>query len=236
MTNTQKTYTPEMMRTELLPSYAGDIQQKIADVSDMLFGIQQNRTLDKGMSMLGLAAKQLKIHGLSRYRSEIGSISYARITDQADAADKEAQKMSEGFQTIFTELYKENILLDTLRAMLDENIKELGFASAALTKHVRTVSKSAENKAYIRLAENKLQDMALSGHIALRSKELIADISVMNSSLSESINSLKVNTLVLWRQAISALKTAPEDPEGETLKRICGIEDVISAAITTILK
>ena len=137
MTNTQRTYTPDMMRTELLPSYAGDIQQKIADVSDMLFGIQQNRTLDRGMSMLGLAAKQLKIHGLSRYRSEIGSISYARITDQADAADKEAQKMSEGFQTIFTELYKENILLDTLRAMLDENIKELGFASAALTKHAR---------------------------------------------------------------------------------------------------
>jgi hypothetical protein len=40
-----------------------------------------------------------------------------------------------------------------------------------------------------------------------------------------------VNTLVLWRADLAAMKSSPDKTK---LERICGIEDVITAAIASI--
>ena len=54
-----------------------------------------------------------------------------------------------------------------------------------------------------------------------------------NSEMSQRIESLKVNTLVLWRAGIEALRNTPDK---DNMDKVCGIEDVISAAIANIIK
>ena len=88
MLKTIKTYTSDMMSFELLPSYALDVQKRIADTSDMIFKLQHNRMPEKAISILTLASQQLQVNGLSRYKGYVGSISYARLIDKAEKADK----------------------------------------------------------------------------------------------------------------------------------------------------
>lgn len=226
-------YSPDTMRIELLPSYGNDIQQKIADVSDMIFSLQRDRTGYRAISMLKLAAEQLKICSLSEYKGKISAISYARLIDKADAADKEAERISDSLQGSYISLYKENVLLDALKKMLEDCVSELQLASKALEEHIHKIGNDESEKYYTDLAWKRIQDLALSETVAERSVYLISDMTANNSMLSERINSLKVNTLVLWRANLSALKAAPDE---QMLERICGIEDAISAAIASIVK
>lgn len=226
-------YSPDAMRIELLPSYGNDIQQKIADVSDMIFSLQQDRTGVKAISMLKLAAEQLKICSLSDYKGKISAISYARLIDKADSADKEAERISDSLQSSYISLYKENILLDTMKKMLEDCVSELQLASKALKEHIHKIGNDEPEKYYTDLAWKRIQDMTLSETIAARSIFLITDMSANNNMLLERINSLKVNTLVLWRTNLYALKASPDE---QKLERICGIEDAISAAIASIVK
>ena len=128
MLKTIKTYTSDMMSFELLPSYALDIQKRIADTSDMIFKLQHNRMPEKAISILTLASQQLQVNGLSRYKGYVGAIGYARLIDQAEKADKEAQRISESFQKIYIGLCKENMLLDTMKQLLGSCIQELNTA------------------------------------------------------------------------------------------------------------
>lgn len=226
-------YSPDTMRIELLPSYGSDIQQKIADVSDMIYLLRQDGTDYKAIGMLKMAAEQLKICSLSEYKGGLSMVSYARIIDKADAADKEAARISDSLQKAYIGLYKENVLLDTLKKMLGDCVQELNIASGALEEHIREIGESESEKFYTELARKRIQDLALSETIAANAVLLINEISANNSLLSERINSLTVNTLVLWRANLSALKSAP-DPQ--KLERLCGIEDAISAAIAGIVK
>lgn len=233
MTNNINTFSADMMRLEMLPSYAGDVQQSIADVSDMIFALQQNKMRDKAVGMMKLAAGKLKLGGLSRYRHELGRISRARIIDQAKAADKEAESITDSFQELYIGLYKENVLLDTFSKMLEKCVSELEAASDALRAHIEVTQADRTQVRYTELAKKKLHDLELSKTVALQAMALITDMSVHNSALAERINSLKVNTLVLWRSSIAALEA---DPDSDRAEKICGIEDVIAAAIVSLYK
>ncbi len=152
--------------------------------------------------------------------------------DKAEKADKEAQKISESFQKIYIGLCKENMLLGTMKQLLGSCIQELNTASAALSEHMKTKDKNADWKYYHMLADKRLNDLVLSTNIASQSIMMISYMYDRNSALSQRIESLKVNTLVLRRAGIEALRNAPDK---DKMDRVCGIEDVISAAISNII-
>lgn len=233
MLNDNKTYTPDMMSFELLPSYALDVQQRIADTSDMIFKLQQNRMPEKAISVLTLASQQLQVNGLSKYRGHVGVIGYARLIDKAEKADKEAQKISDSFQEIFIGLYKENMLLDTMKKVLENCINDIHAASDALSVYMNNIPNNTEGKYYKSLADKRVNDLVLSVNIASQGIMMISDMYTRNSEMSQRIESLKVNTLVLWRAGISALRNAPDK---DKMEKVCGIEDVISAAISNIIR
>ena len=97
---------------------------------------------------------------------------------------------------------------------------------------MKTKDKNADWKYYHMLADKRLNDLVLSTNIASQSIMMISDMYARNSALSQRIESLKVNTLVLWRTGIEELGNAPDK---DKMDRVCGIEDVISAAITNII-
>lgn len=233
MLKTIKTYTSDMMSFELLPSYALDIQKRIADTSDMIFKLQHNRMPEKAISILTLASQQLQVNGLSRYKGYVGAISYARLIDKAEKADKEAQKISESFQKIYIGLCKENMLLDTMKKVLENSITEIQAASDALSENMKNIPNNADWKYYQILADKRLNDLILSKNIASQSIFMISGMYTRNSEMSQRIESLKVNTLVLWRAGIEALRNTPDK---DNMDKVCGIEDVISAAIANIIK
>lgn len=233
MINDTKAYTTDMMSFELLPSYAGDVQQRIADTSDMIFKLQQDRIPDKAISTLTLASQQLQVSGLARFKGYVGAIGYARLIEKAEEADKEAQKISDSFQEIYIGLCKENMLLDTLKKVFESCIKDLRTASDALSEHMKNTDDDADRKNYLMLAGKKLDDLIISANIASRGIMMISDMYTRNSALSQRIESLKVNTLVLWRAGIAALRAAPDN---DKMDKVCGIEDVISAAIANIIR
>lgn len=226
-------YTNDMMSLESLPSFAFVPQKQIAEISDILFDIQQDKQSEKAAGMMKIMAEKLKVSGLSGCRHELGSISHARLIDRAAAADKEAGKISDSFQTLYIGLCKENVLLDTMNKMLEKCIAEIEEASDVLREHIETAQTDRTQLRYIELAKKKLHDMAISKTVALQGMALITDMTAHNSALTERINSLRVNTLVLWRSDIAALKASPDK---DKLERICGIEDVITAAIANIFK
>ena len=226
-------YIPDMMRIELLPSYAGDTQKRIADINDMIFDIQKDRMRDKAVNTLKLAAEQMKIHGMSGLKSSIGRISYARMLDKSETADREAERLSDSLSGYYIGLCKETVMLDTLCRLLGDCIKELERATEALERHIETLISDREQKHYALLAQKKVSELMLSKNIAMNAIVMIKDMSLQDSTLSEHINSLKVNTLVLWRAAVSALRAAPDK---DKMENICSIEDVISAAISSIIK
>ena len=233
MLKTIKTYTSDMMSFELLPSYALDIQKRIADTSDMIFKLQHNRMPEKAISILTLASQQLQVSGLSRYKGYVGAIGYARLIDQAEKADKEAQRISESFQEIYIGLCKENILLDTMKKVLESCINEIHSASEALSENMKNISENADGKYYHIMADKRLHDLVLSANIASQCIMMISGMYTRNSEMSQRIESLKVNTLVLWRAGIEALRNTPDK---DNMDKVCGIEDVISAAIANIIK
>ncbi|EXM38447.1 hypothetical protein RASY3_13735 [Ruminococcus albus SY3] len=233
MLKTIKTYTSDMMSFELLPSYALDVQKRIADTSDMIFKLQHNRMPEKAISILTLASQQLQVNGLSRYKGYVGAISYARLIDKAEKADKEAQKISESFQKIYIGLCKENMLLDTMKKVLENSITEIQAASDALSENMKNIPNNADWKYYQILADKRLNDLILSKNIASQSIFMISGMYTRNSEMSQRIESLKVNTLVLWRAGIEALRNTPDK---DNMDKVCGIEDVISAAIANIIK
>ncbi len=233
MLNSTKKYTPDMMTFELLPSYAGDVQKRIADTSDMLFRIQQDRMPDKAINVLTLASDQLKINGLAKYKGFVGTISYARLIDNAEKADKEAQRISDSFQEIYIGLYKENMLLDTMKQVLECCIQELNEASSALSEHMKNKDKDTDWKYYQILADKKINDLVISANIASQGIMMISDMYTRNSTMSQRIDSLNVNTLVLWRAGIAELRNAPDK---DKIDKVCGVEDVISAAIANITR
>ena len=233
MLNFKRTYTADMMSFELLPSYALDVQQRIADTSEMIFKLQQDLMPDKAINILTLASQQLQINGLARYKGYVGAIGYARLIDQAERADKEAQRISENFQEIYIGLCKENILLDTMKKVLESCIYEIHSASEALSENMKNISENADWKYYQILADKRLNDLILSKNIASQSIFMISGMYTRNSEMSQRIESLKVNTLVLWRAGIEALRNTPDK---DNMDKVCGIEDVISAAIANIIK
>lgn len=233
MLNFNRTYTADMMSFELLPSYALDVQQRIADTSEMIFKLQQDLMPDKAINILTLASQQLQINGLARYKGYVGAIGYARLIDQAEKADKEAQRISESFQEIYIGLCKENILLDTMKKVLESCINEIHSASEALSENMKNISENADGKYYHIMADKRLHDLVLSANIASQCIMMISDMYTRNSEMSQRIESLKVNTLVLWRAGIEALRNTPDK---DNMDKVCGIEDVISAAIANIIK
>lgn len=225
-------YTQDEMRIELIPSYGSSIQQKVADISDIIFGIQQERIRDEAISMLKMAAEQLKICSLSEYKNKLGKISLSRILDRADDADREAERISESLWHSYIGLCKENALLDTLKNMLEDCTVGLEKASEELKLHIGDIGSDKANKYYTELAWKKVQDLQLSVTVAAHSASLITEMMTNNIILSERINSLQVNTLVLWRSNISALKAAPD---ARNLDQVCGVENAILAAISSIV-
>ena len=97
---------------------------------------------------------------------------------------------------------------------------------------MKTKDKNADWKYYHMLADKRLNDLVLSTNIASQSIMMISYMYDRNSALSQRIESLKVNTLVLRRAGIEALRNAPDK---DKMDRVCGIEDVISAAISNII-
>ena len=233
MLNFNRTYTADMMSFELLPSYALDVQQRIADTSEMIFKLQQDLMPDKAINILTLASQQLQINGLARYKGYVGAIGYARLIDQAEKADKEAQRISESFQELYIGLCKENMLLDTMKKVLEGCINEIHSASEALSENMKNIPNNADWKYYHIMADKRLHDLVLSANIASQCIMMISDMYTRNSEMSQRIESLKVNTLVLWRAGIEALRNTPDK---DNMDKVCGIEDVISAAIANIIK
>ena len=224
-------FTEDMMSLEKLPAYGFSLQKQIADVSEIIFKIQQDKRRDKAVSMMKLMAQKLVVSGLSAFRREYSSISHARMIDRAAQADREAQKISEGLRELYMGLCKENMMLDTLKKLLEDSTDELEAAYDALEKHIDEMQLSSAHIQYRDFAQKRLKDLELSKTLAMQGMLLITELTVNNSTLAERINSLTVNTLVLWRADLAAMKSSPDKTK---LERICGIEDVITAAIASI--
>ena len=150
----------------------------------------------------------------------------------ADKADREAERISSELRQAYTELCKENVLLDTLKNMIESSSEELSKMSEALEQYISDISISEDEKAYSSLAWQRINDFKLSQMVAARALALIKDMTANNSILLERINSLRTNTLVLWRANISALRAAPD---AKKLEQVCGTENAIAAAIAAII-
>lgn len=231
--NSLNPYSPDSMSIELLPSYGHGFQQQIADVSDIIYGLQQDGIRDTAADMLRMAAEQMKICSLSEFSGKIDRISLARILDRADEADREAERISAELRQVYISLCKENVLLDTLKNMTESCSAELSKVSGALEQYISDIKVQEDEKVYSGLVWQRINDLKLSQMVAARSLSLIKDMTANNSILLERINSLRTNTLVLWRANISALKSAPD---AQKLEQVCGTENAIAAAITGIVK
>lgn len=229
--NNLSPYSADFAAIELLPSYGHDVQQKIADASDIIYDLQQRSLRDDTLDMLRLAAEQLTVCSLSEFKGRMDRIGLARILDRADEADREAERISSELRQAYTELCKENVLLDTLKNMLESSSEELSRVSEVLEQYISDISVSEDEKAYAALAWQRINDFKLSQMVAARALALIKDMTANNSILLERINSLRTNTLVLWRANISALKAAPD---AKKLEQVCGTENAIGAAISAI--
>ena len=226
-------FTPDMMRLELLPAYANDAQQGIADISGRRFDIQKDSVSNKAAGRLKLAAERLKVCGLSEYRDDIGRISFARVIDKAEEADREAGGISDELKRLCLDMYKENMLLDTYEHMLKDFVDEIELALKALDKHISNIEAANEDIRYVQLARKRYYDLNLSQTVALRSASLLNDIKTANTVLADRINSLNTITMVLWRADLAALKAVPDNSR---LEKICSIEDMISSAIVNIIR
>ena len=113
-------------------------------------------------------------------------------------------------------------------------IKFLGSEEGSvLTNNLTTVYVATGGGKEDLLADKRVNDLVLSVNIASQGIMMISDMYTRNSEMSQRIESLKVNTLVLWRAGISALRNAPDK---DKMEKVCGIEDVISAAISNIIR
>ena len=120
-----------------------------------------------------------------------------------------------------------------MKKVLENSITEIQAASDALSENMKNIPNNADWKYYQILADKRLNDLILSKNIASQSIFMISGMYTRNSEMSQRIESLKVNTLVLWRAGIEALRNTPDK---DNMDKVCGIEDVISAAIANIIK
>ncbi len=183
------------MQGNELALVGGDIQQKIADLSDVIFKMEADRLCDRINDELALGAARLEavripaVSGKLPEKISLG-ISQARLLTKIKKAEREAEDVMNILALRQNELYKAEAAYICLGEELEKCKEEL-----------RQIRRKYEGSAG-ELTARRMADLEMSEMVAIRYICVTKDRRQAIRTLCEGIGSLRGNTYPLWKGAV----------------------------------
>ncbi len=172
--------------------------QRIADISDILFNMQNDDLSDRVCSMLDEGAARLeavKIPKMTGFRRQVYIM---RALDKMSETEAEIHKLQSRLQSALRELWKTDGKLDCLKSLLNSCFEELHRSSEILSKNYMGASGE-----YARLIDRRIKDIETSELLGIRCGNIIGGKKSEVTTLSQGINTLLTNTFPLWQSQLS---------------------------------
>lgn len=197
----------------------GDIQQKVADISDVIFKMDTDRLPERICGELKYAANRLEA---VRLPDAPPANRRAAALDEIEKAGRETEQMISLLSSELTEIYKADAAYSCLRGVLEDCSKRLSYLSAQLG--------SGEDKSSVTLRH--ISDLRMSVTVAHRYITMADGRREYLRFLVSGINSVLVNTVPLWR---GALISALENPVRENMSRLGTLKEAMTTAVRDML-
>lgn len=197
----------------------GDIQQKVADISDVIFKMDTDRLPERICGELQYAANRLEAVKLP---DAPPASRRAAALDEIERAGKETEKIISLLTSELTEIYKAEAAYSCLRGILEDCGKRLSDLATRLG--------NGEDKSNVTLRH--IGDLQMSVTVSHRYIAMADGRREYLRFLVSGINSVLVNTVPLWR---GALISASENPGRENMSRLGTLKEAMTTAVRDIL-
>lgn len=197
----------------------GDIQQKVADISDVIFKMDTDRLPERICGDLQYAANRLEAVKLP---DAPPASRRAAALDEIERAGKETEKIISLLTSELTEIYKAEAAYSCLRGILEDCGKRLSDLATRLG--------NGEDKSNVTLRH--IGDLQMSVTVSHRYIAMADGRREYLRFLVSGINSVLVNTVPLWR---GALISASENPGRENMSRLGTLKEAMTTAVRDIL-
>lgn len=214
------------MQTHELAFLGGDVQQKIADLSDVVFKMDADRLPERVCGELSFAADRLEAKQLGQAANP------SAVLDRIAAAREETEKVIVSLKGYLTEVYKADAAYSCLWNTLREYREEIG----SITDRLEREQKSGDGNSGAAgdVLVRHISDLKMSAMVAERYMQMIGDRRKYLGYLIGGINSAAVNAFPLWQGAVMS---AYENPVSENISRaqsvryamISGLRDIVRA-------
>ncbi len=173
----------------------GDVQQKIADISEIIFKMDGDRLCDTVSDEIALGAARLEAVGIPMASGKLpeqisGKILQSRLLEKIKKAEREAEEVMNVLAELQTELYKAEAVYVCLGEELEKCKEEL-----------RIILQKYEGSAG-QLTARRMSDLEMSVMVAERYIRMAKDRRQTVHTLCEGIGSLRGNTYPLWKGAV----------------------------------
>ncbi|MDE7295040.1 MAG: hypothetical protein K2N72_11505 [Oscillospiraceae bacterium] len=173
----------------------GDLQQKIADISEIIFKMDGDRLCDRVSDEIALGAARLEVIRIPAVSGKLpgktsGKITQARLLEKIKKAELLAEEVMNSLAHYQTELYK----AEAVYICLEE---ELGKCRGGLMQIRQKYNGSSGS-----LTARRMSDLEMSEMVAQRYIYMTKDRRQAVHTLCEGIGSLRGNTYPLWKGAV----------------------------------
>ncbi len=175
-----------------------EAQQRIADISDILFDMQNDDLSDRICHMLDEGAARLEAVKIPKATGFRRQVYIMRALDKMSETETEICKLESKLQSDLRELWKTDGKLDCLKSLLNSCFEELRRSLEILTKSY--IGAAGE---YARLIDRRIKDIQTSELLGIRCGNIIGGKKAEVTTLSQGINTLLTNTFPLWQSQIS---------------------------------
>lgn len=182
------------MQGNELALVGGDIQQRIADLSEVIFKMEADRLCDRVGDELALGAARLKAVGSCGGRGSLPGkisekVSRGRLLEKIKKAEREAEEVMNALALRQIELYKTEAVYICLGEELEKCRDEL--------IQIRQKYRGSGGS----LTARRMSDLEMSEMVAERYIRMTKDRRQTVHTLCEGIASLRGNTYPLWKGA-----------------------------------
>lgn len=191
----------------------GDIQQRIADIADVIFKMDGERLCDRICDEIAFGASRLEAAKLPETAGIEGKIARGRLIDRIKKTERETEEIMDSLKGRQTELYKAEAAYLCLREQLEKHRGELS-----------EIRKKYEGSVTAR----RMSELEMSEAVADRYIKMTDDRRNAVKALSEGISSLVGNAYPLWRGAVASTL---DRPVTENLSRAESIRQAIVSEI-----
>ncbi|MCM1579147.1 MAG: hypothetical protein NC078_10155 [Ruminococcus sp.] len=181
----------------------GDIQERIAEISDVIFKLDGERLLDGVTDEIALGAARLRAVKLPDMGKMPLNISRIRLLERIKKAEEETEEIMNSLALRQRELYK----AEAVYTALADELKRCGDKLGNIRREYGDDG---------RVTPRRLSDLEMSEMVAMRYINMAQERRKAVRTLCEAIASLRGNAYPLWRGAV---RGALDNPERENVSR-----------------